>query len=99
MSQIADAVAQLTVDEDNSEPYGGAKYQTKTDKIFIVSGHRQLRRLSPHLVAAPPAFSTIAEVSETNVLNFSKTPEDAAGAFERCDLTTPPVVDARNRVI
>lgn len=93
---------ELTVDEAIRTIREVPEMPDQTDKIFIVSGHRQLEGVVPLTsLLRHEGSARLAEVMETNVVKFQPEDEaeDAAYAFERYDLISAPVVDARNRVI
>ena len=74
----------------------------QTDKIFVMDEHSRLCGVLPLralLVADPDALVT--DIMATEVVSFRPEEEavDAAQAFERYDLVTAPVVDARGALI
>jgi magnesium transporter len=73
-----------------------------TDQLFVVDGTGQLEGLLPlnRLLVTDPE-TPVTAVMRTDFLKLHphRKAEDAAGAFERYDLVSAPVVDDRGRLI
>ena len=73
-----------------------------TDQVFVVDGTGQLEGLLPlnRLLVTDPE-TPVTAVMRTDFLKLhpQEKAEDAAGAFERYDLVSAPVVDDRGRLI
>ena len=73
-----------------------------TDQVFVVDGTGQLEGLLPlnRLLVTDPE-TPVTAVMRTDFLKLHphEKAEDAAGAFERYDLVSAPVVDDRGRLI
>jgi magnesium transporter len=73
-----------------------------TDKLFVVDRQETLKGVLPinRLIITEPE-QLVSEIMTTDVIRFR--PEDkaqaAAGAFERYDLVSAPVVDSQDRVV
>ena len=73
-----------------------------TDQLFVVDGTGQLKGLLPInrlLVTRPKTLVTTVMRLDFLKLRPQEKAEDAAGAFERYDLVSAPVVDDRGRLI
>ena len=73
-----------------------------TDQLFVVDGTGQLKGLLPInrlLVTRPKTLVTTVMRPDFLKLRPQEKAEDAAGAFERYDLVSAPVVDDRGRLI
>jgi magnesium transporter len=73
-----------------------------TDQVFVVDGTGQLEGLLPLnrlLVTDPETAVTAVMRTDFLKLHPHEKAEDAAGAFERYDLVSAPVVDDRGRLI
>ncbi len=74
----------------------------QTDKLFVVDRDGGLRGVMPlqRLLLQDPD-ANVADVMAEDVVSFRPEDEatDAAQAFERYDLVSAPVVDARNRLV
>jgi magnesium transporter len=73
-----------------------------TDQLFVVDGTGQLKGLLPInrlLVTRPKTLVTTVMRPDFLKLHPHERAEDAAGAFERYDLVSAPVVDDRGRLI
>ena len=73
-----------------------------TDQLFVVDGTGQLKGLLPInrlLVTRPKTLVTTVMRTEFLRLHPHEKAQDAAGAFERYDLVSAPVVDDRGRLI
>ena len=73
-----------------------------TDQLFVVDGTSQLKGLLPInrlLVTRPKTLVTTVMRLDFLKLRPQEKAEDAAGAFERYDLVSAPVVDDRGRLI
>jgi magnesium transporter len=73
-----------------------------TDQLFVVDGTGQLKGLLPInrlLVTRPKTLVTTVMRPDFLKLHPREKAEDAAGAFERYDLVSAPVVDDRGRLI
>lgn len=73
------------------------------DKLFVVDDWERLAGVLPlkRLLLHPPTAAVREIMVQENVHTFSphESVEDAAGAFERYDLITAPVLDGKHKVV